>query len=79
MVAIEAARLRASTVANVVKLQVVPKAIETLPAQHDAAELKPDPSRSPADNRRDLRGASDNRPSAYCAAILLASVLRLSN
>jgi hypothetical protein len=37
--AIEAARLRS----NVIKLQIVPKAIE-----HDAAELKPDPSRSPA-------------------------------
>jgi hypothetical protein len=39
---IDAARARAASVANVISLKVVPKAI-----QHDAAELKPDPARSP--------------------------------
>jgi hypothetical protein len=37
---VEAARLRAAAVANVIQMK--PKAaIEALPVQHDAAELKP--------------------------------------
>jgi hypothetical protein len=40
--AIEAARLRAATVANVIQMKVSPKAL-----QHDASELKPSPARLP--------------------------------
>jgi hypothetical protein len=39
---IDAARARAASVANVIQMKVSPKAI-----QHDASELKPNPSRSP--------------------------------
>jgi hypothetical protein len=41
--AIEAARLRSAAVSNVIAMKVVPKAIEALPAQHDASELRPSP------------------------------------
>jgi hypothetical protein len=48
---VEAARLRAAAVANVIHMKVVPKAIQhEAPAQHDASELKPDVSRSPGAN-----------------------------
>jgi hypothetical protein len=46
--AIEAARARAATVANVIQMKVLPKALP--PAQHPASELKPNPARSPEAN-----------------------------
>ena len=47
--AIDAARARAATVANVIHLKTVPKALPQV-AQHDASELKPSPARSPGAN-----------------------------
>jgi hypothetical protein len=43
--AVEAARLRAASVANVIQMKVTPKAL-----QHSADELKPDASRSAGAN-----------------------------